>query len=121
MHQNEILTGPSLVNFINEAFANVANDIAPNSWWLWAIDDIPDSFFIPVDSVQSAYSNNTVHQSIAPDNIPNWLLKKHCYYLSHPICYIFNVSIREGFVSTLWEYADVIPNPQESVIRSACS
>jgi hypothetical protein len=55
MHQNEILTGPSLVNFINEAFANVANDIAPNSWWrLWAIDDIPDSFFIPVDSVQSA-------------------------------------------------------------------
>jgi hypothetical protein len=30
MHQNEILTGPSLVNFINEAFANVANDIAPN-------------------------------------------------------------------------------------------
>jgi hypothetical protein len=54
MHQNEILNGPSLVDFINEAFANVANDIVPNSWWLWAIDDIPDGFFIPVDSDQSA-------------------------------------------------------------------
>ena len=67
MHQNEILTGLSLVNFINEAFANVANDIAPNSWSPLPINDIPDSFFIPVDSVQSALSNIKVHKSIGSD------------------------------------------------------
>jgi hypothetical protein len=68
---------------------------------------------------QSALSNIKVPKSIGPDNITYWLLKKHRYSLCYPICHIFNVSIQEGFVPMLWKCADVIPIPEESVIRCA--
>ena len=78
LQRNEILSGPALANFINQAFSNVASDLAPISWCPLPIpvEKIPDKFYISVSSVQKALSTINVNKSSGPDNIPNWILKK---------------------------------------------
>jgi hypothetical protein len=53
--------------------------------------------------------------SVGSDEIPNWLLK------TSAVCCIYNSSIREGYVPTLWKNADVLPLgkiPQPKFIES---
>jgi hypothetical protein len=51
-------------------------------------------------------------KSIGPDSIPNWILKDFASILAPPITSIFNASISQGHVPTLWKSADVIPVPK---------
>ena len=47
-----------------------------------------------------------------PDGIPTWLLHDFPGYLAPPIAAIFNSSIREGSLPSLWKSATVCPIPK---------
>ncbi len=48
------------------------------------------------------------NKSVCPDAIPNWVLHDLFGIISAPVCVIFNSSIREGFIPTLWKSTDVV-------------
>ncbi len=45
---------------------------------------------------------------VGPDTFPNWVLHDLFGIKSAPICAIFNSSIREGFILTIWKSTDVV-------------
>ena len=51
-------------------------------------------------------------QATGPDEIPNWVHKCYAPALAGPICSIFNASIAQGVIPSLWKCADVIPVPK---------
>ena len=64
------------------------------------------------------HSTMTTHcstKSPGPDGIPNWVLKSYAYVLSSPVASIFNASIQEAVVPSMWKKANVIPVPKKSV------
>ena len=46
---------------------------------------------------------------MGPDYIANWILKDCACILGPPICSIYNSSLREGFIPTIWKSANVCP------------
>ena len=48
----------------------------------------------------------------SPDDIPSWILRDHALTIAHPICTIFNASIREGYLPAIWKSPIVIPIPK---------
>ena len=56
--------------------------------------------------------------STGPDNIPAWVLKEHADCLGAPIASIFNCSLREGVLPTVWKSANIIPLPKTKPLMS---
>jgi hypothetical protein len=46
-----------------------------------------------------------VAKAPGPDNIPNWVLHDFAGYLAPPVCAVFNSSIREGSLPSMWKSA----------------
>ena len=57
-------------------------------------------------------------KSCGPDEIPNWVLKNFAPILCRPVCSIFNSSISQGHVPSLWKCANVLPLGKVSQPRS---
>ena len=72
-------------------------------------DFIPFEFTIGRAAVERKLSRINTHKAPGPDGLPNWVLRDFSTPLSGPVCAIFNASVREGFVSTWWKEANVIP------------
>lgn len=49
-------------------------------------------------------SSIQARKSVGPDEIPNWSLKNFAPRISHPVSSIFNSSINERCVPSLWKY-----------------
>jgi hypothetical protein len=49
-----------------------------------------------------------------PDGIPARILKEFANILCRPLCAIFNSSLREGYIPTLWKEAYITPIPKSS-------
>jgi hypothetical protein len=77
-------------------------------------DDVDDNsdFVISPSEVECALKIINIHKSPGPDDIPNWLLKDMAHLLANPICSIFNASIQQRSVPTIWKLANVIPVPK---------
>jgi hypothetical protein len=73
---------------------------------------VPDKYIISVQNVEKALMAINLNKAIGPDQIPNWCLRDFAEPLSRPICAIFNSSIREGVVPSVWKSADIIPIPK---------
>ena len=43
------------------------------------------------------------------DNMSNWLLKKLNPVLNHPLAYLINRSLEEGYMPLSWKKAKIIP------------
>ncbi len=54
------------------------------------------------------------HSAVGPDEIAAWFLRENASSLSRPLASIFNASLREGFVPSLWKSANVTPKPNSS-------
>ena len=50
-----------------------------------------------------------MNKATGPDRIPPWALKVCSHLLSSPATAIFNISLRESVLPTLWKTATVIP------------
>ena len=81
---------------------------------------VPLNYTIDTDTVIKLLDKINVNKAIGPDDIPIWILRNHaetCSHLAHPVCTIFNASIRESFIPTIWKSANVIPIPKANPHR----
>ena len=88
-------------------------------WYLWKpqqhIDtdfQIPDKYIISVQEVQRNLQQIKTKKAIGPDYLPNWLLKDFANVLAAPITSIFNASLAQSSVPSIWKSADVVPLPK---------
>lgn len=96
-------SGTALANLFNEKFVSVGSSLPPLEWTPIPVTEVPPEFSISVEDVQSSLSFCKVHSSCGPDNILSWLLRENSSSLSHPLCAIFNASIHEGNVPSVWK------------------
>jgi hypothetical protein len=115
---NQVMSGKALAENINDAFVSVTKEIPPLN--CLHIDILPENshydispeFIIKEEEVYHKLSIISTAKSPGPDGIPNWVLKFYAYVLASPIASIFNASIQQATVLTMWKKANVIPIPK---------
>ncbi len=80
--------------------------------------ELPDELIITVDSVEKQLLKTRLQMSIGPDQIPNWILKDLAGIIATPICLLFNSSLRDSYVPTIWKSANVCPLPKSKPIQN---
>ena len=107
-----------LANKINQFFHGISCDLPkPNKDILPPRDPneaIPDKFIIPLVEVEKQLMKLNVNKAPGPDGIPNWVLKDFAGHLAGPVCAIFNASVREGHLPSVWKSAITRPIPKVS-------
>ena len=98
-----------LAEALNDCFTNVTSDIQPLDFTPVDTNHSPDEYIISPESVEKALLSIKERKSNGPDDIPNWVLKNFASVIYSPICSLFNSSINEGYVPSLWKCANVIP------------
>ena len=79
-----------------------------------AHDDDHDwnEFTINPWEVEHKLSMICTYKAPGPDKLPNWFLTEMAPLIAEPICAIFNTSLKQGYVPSLWKQANVIPVPK---------
>ena len=85
------------------------------------ISSVPDEYIISPRQVEIELENISLQKATGPDDIPNWVLRTSASLLAGPITSIFNASIAQSRVPTLWKSADVLPLPKISNPKSVDS
>ena len=111
-----------LANTINDFLSSVSKDLPrlSSEYPTFQMNEpLPDSFIISVDLTEKALSKVKTNKATGPDNVPPWILKDFAHILAKPLCAIFNSSLREGVVPSIWKSADVVPlakkHPPQSI------
>ena len=73
---------------------------------------IPDKYIISVEEVQNKLIKINTKKAIGPDYLPNWILRNFANVLAGPIASIYNSSIAQATVQTIWKSADIVPLPK---------
>ncbi len=94
-----------LAERINATYQSVTNDLQPLdiSKLPLCSNHIPSEYIISVNTVEKKLMKINTNKSVSPDAIPNWVLHDLFGIISAPVCAIFNSSIKEGFIPTLWK------------------
>jgi len=108
-----------LADLINSSLQQVSNDLQPlpTEYSVETLDTAIEYVIQPLE-VFCKLSRIKVHKSPGPDGIPNWCLRDFAFALSEPICHIFNASISQGIVPSLWKSANVVPIPKSRPPKS---
>jgi hypothetical protein len=112
---NTICNGSTqeLAENINQALQAVTSDMTPiTSGDNFCIDQdlsVPDKFTISLEETQKVLRRVKSNKAGGPDLIPNWLLNNAALSMAVPVCAMWNSSIREGHVPSLWKTADICP------------
>ena len=109
-----------LADAINNFFLSVCDDLEPLDQYIVPPkpEFIPDEYSVSVEMVERKLMSTMVTKSAGPDKIFNWVLHDLAGLISQPVCAIWNSSIHEGVVPTLWKSADVVPLPKVSTPQS---
>ena len=99
--------------FVNSFFASISSDLPP----LEAPEShserpIPTKYVLTSTAVEKALKSVKTHKAPGPDQIPNWILKDYASTLAVPICSIFNASVAQATLPSIWKAADVIAIPK---------
>ena len=119
--KGSFLRDTDLAEAINDSFSNVASDILPLEFAPIPVHYTPDEYIISPEAVERSLLAIKERKSCGPDEIPNWALKNFVPILCRPVCTIFNSSISQGHVPSLWKCANVLPlgkGPQPRSIDS---
>ena len=114
LYNGQSYSGSALANLFNDKFVAVGSTLPPFSWTPIAVDDVPSDFYISIDEVEKALISVKSHSAAGPDEISPWLLRENSASLSRPLACIFNASIQEGNIPSLWKSANVSPVPKSS-------
>ena len=99
-----------LAEKINSFFESVCMDLELLDLGVVPLDyPVPLNYTIHSDTVLKLLTTIKVHKTAGPDDIPDLILRDHALTLTYPTCTIFNASIREGFLPTIWKSANIIP------------
>ena len=103
-----------LANLFNDKFVAVGSTLPSLQWSPLPVAEIPAEFYISVEDTEAALLASKLHSAPGPDGIAAWFLRENAELLSRPLCSIFNASVRQGFVPSLWKSANVTPIPKSS-------
>ena len=82
---------------------------------------IPDEYIILQETVFAKLERVKVYKAPRTDELPSWLLCDYAPWLCEPVRAIFNASVREGSVPSVWKKANVLPvlkvHPPTSIRR----
>jgi len=120
-HNGEFKRGSELADLIAESFCNVSNSLPPLQFNKLPVSSVPDEYIISPRQVEIELENISLQKATGPDDIPNWVLKTSASLLAGPITSIFNASITQSRVPTLWKSADFLPLPKISNPKSVDS
>ena len=73
---------------------------------------VPDGFIIREEEVEKTLLKIKLDKAMGPDYFLNWILKHCACVLAPPICSVYNSSLRDDFIPTMWKSADVCPIPK---------
>ena len=83
---------------VNSFFESVSKYLVPLDAGMVLLDcPVPMHYIVNYEIVSKLLSKINVNKAISPDDIPSWILRDHALTLAHPLCTIFNASIREGY------------------------
>ena len=109
----------TLAGKVNSFFESVSRYLVPLDAGMIPLDcPVPMHYIVNSESVSKLLSEINVNKAIGPDDIPSCILRDHALTLAHPICTIFNASIREGYLPAIWRSAIVIPIPKVNPPRT---
>ena len=114
IHDNCSYQGEELANLFNDKFIAVGSSLPSLEWFPIPVLDYPSEFIISVVDTEEALLSTNLHSAVGPDEIPAWLLRENSSSLCRPLCSIFNSSLHQGFVPTLWKSANVTPIPKST-------
>ena len=110
-----------LANIMNDFFLSVSDHLPRLDKYdnvFTVHEELPDEFIMIVDDTVSALRKVKTNTSTGPDNIPAWVLNEHADCLAAPLASIFNCSLREGVLPTLWKSANRISLPKTKPLMS---
>ena len=70
------------------------------------------SYEISVNEVFNELERIDVHKSSGPDDLQNWALREYAFAISEPLCHIFNYSLQNGVIPSIWKSANVVLIPK---------
>jgi hypothetical protein len=102
-----------LADLVNESLQQVSCDLRPLSpTYIVDTTDADTQYSIKPYEVFDKLTRINIYKSPGPDGIPNWFLRDFAFAISEPICHIFNSSISQGTMPTLWKKSYVVPIPK---------
>ena len=102
-----------LSELINISLKQVSSDLQPlQTNQIFPDQNVPSQFVIFPDEIYNKLSRINTRKAPGPDGLPNWILKEFAFTLADPICSIFNASVRQCTVPTIWKSANVVPIPK---------
>jgi len=106
----------TLAESINTFLVSVSEDmprLTPDHHIFDIDEPLPAAFTLSVEETEAALIKIKTGKATGPDNIPPWILKDFAHILSSPIAAIYNSSLREGVLPTMWRTATVVPLPKK--------
>ena len=107
---------PALANKINDFLVSVSSGLTRLTQDHGVFDlqePLPDAYTVTVANTQKALSEVKTRKATGPDQIPAWVLKDFSHVLAAPLAAIFNSSLREGVLPSLWKTATIVPLPKK--------
>ena len=106
--------GEELADLFNDKFVAVESTLPPLDWTPVPVDAYPSEFIISGEDTEAALLSTKLHSAAGPDEMSAWFLRENASTLCRPITSIFNLSLLQGFVPSLWKSANVSPVPKSS-------
>ena len=113
-----------LANDINSFFAAISSDLSPichDVLFAHQIVDTPSEYQVTVETMEKALLEIDCNKSPGPDGVPSWIYRDFAGVLGRPFAAIFNASLREGFIPTVWKSANVTALPNVSPPKNIAS
>ena len=107
----------ALATLINQSLERVSHDLTrldPYDYCTLssvAPPGVSDYIISPEDVFRKLECIN-IRKAPGPDSLPNWFLRDFAFALCEPLCYIFNSSVAEGIVPSIWKQANIIAVPK---------
>ena len=107
----------TLVGKVNSFFESVSRHLVSLEAGMVPLDcPVPVHYIVDSETVSKLLSKTNVNTAMGPDDIPSWILRDHALTLAHPICTIFNASIKEGYLPVIWRSAIVFPSQRLTLL-----
>ena len=110
MYNNRPYQGEELADLFNDKFVTVGSTLPPLDWTPLPVDVYPSEFIISVEDTEAT----KLHSAAGPDEMSAWFLRENASTLCRPLTSIFNLSLRQGFIPSLWKSSNVSPVPKSS-------
>ena len=110
---------PQLADAVNTFFQSVSAHLSPlDPAVIPPLTDTPSKYTIEIEQVEKLLMSTKINKAPGPDGIPNWVLRDLAGLIAKPVAAIFNSSVREGYVPSLWKSANITPIPKVNPPKS---